>query len=135
MIWDLRAKICSKMDRMALTEIAEFIKQEFNVNIFKKECIKHVTVLDYYSQEMSSEELEALDLIYNKLFDAELYLIHSNVSSKPRIACKAADIWEFTSDSKNPNIWFYHDILGTITWNCRTGCMLVLPATEDNLNE
>ena len=135
MILDFRHKLYRGMDRRALREIAEFCKQDFGMNIFKKSFIKDVTVLDYYSKELSSEELDALDLRYNKLFDAGEYLVYSNASSKPRICCKADQLWEFTSDGKNPNIWFHHAILGTIAWNCRTGCTLVRPATEAELNE
>ena len=132
---DLRCKLYRGMDRKALADIAEFCKQDFDVNIFKKSFAKDVTVLDYYSKELSSEELDALDLRYNELFDAELYLVYSNASGKPRICCRADQLWEFTSDGKNANIWFSHAVLGTIAWNCRTGCALVRPATEANLNE
>ena len=135
MILDLRHKVYRHMDRHALAEIAEFCKQEFGCNIFKKTFIEHVTVLDYYTSELSSEELDVLDTQFNKLFNEESYLVYSNVDGKPRICCKAAQLWDFTSDGKNPNIWLYHNILGTVSWNCRTGCTLIRPATEDNLNE
>ena len=135
MILDLRHKVYRHMDRGALAEIALFCKQEFGINIFKKWFVKDVIVLDYYTGELSTEALEALDVQFNKLFNEDSYLVYSNIDDKPRICCKAEQLWDFTSDGKNPNIWFYHAILGTIAWNCRTGCTLVRPATPYNLSE
>ena len=134
MIMDLRHKPYRRVDRKALADIAEFCKLNFNISIFKKSFIKDVVVLDYYSHEKSVDELHTLDVLYNSLLDDELYLIYSNVSDKPRICCKAVELWEFTSDGKNPNIWLYHPKIGMITWNCRTGCALIRPASTDNFN-
>lgn len=124
----LRHKPYRDIDRKALVDIAKFCKQNFNINIFEKSFAKRVIVLDYYTKALSSDELYTLDVMYNTMFDASLYLIYSNVSELIT-CCPVDELWEFTSDGKNPNIWLQHPKIGTIAWNCRTGCTLIRPAS------
>ena len=127
MILDFRHKLYRNMDRRARVEIAVFLA-EHGYNMRSKKFTEDVSVLDYYSVELSQPALEIMDYRYNQLFSHEAYEVYRE--GKPVAVYSKESLYDATSDSKNPNIWLVKETEGDklmIAWNCRVGCSLIKP--------
>lgn len=127
MILDFRHKLYRNMDRQARVEIALFLA-EHGYNMKSKKFTEGLSVLDYYSCELSQQALEIMDYRYNQLFSSESYEVY--IEGKPVEVYSREHLYDATSDSKNPNIWLVKEIEGgkfMMAWNCRIGCSLIKP--------